>query len=146
MSKNRQLTINLIASVLSFLINLGISFFLTTYVTKNIGIEAYGFVSLGTNFINYVSLITIALNSMASRFITIEIHKDNWDSANKYFNSVLMGNIIVASTLLIPITFLILKLESLINIPSNLISDVKFLLAQFVKNFLYQLRIYQYYI
>ena len=136
MSKNRQLTINLIASVLSFLINLGISFFLTTYVTKNIGIEAYGFVSLGTNFINYVSLITIALNSMASRFITIEIHKDNWDSANKYFNSVLMGNIIVASTLLIPITFLILKLESLINIPSNLISDVKFLLAFLFVNYL----------
>lgn len=136
MNKNRQLTINLIASVLSFLINLGISFFLTPYVTNNIGIEAYGFVSLGTNLINYVSLVTIALNSMASRFITIEIHKNNWDSANKYFNSVLMGNIIVASTLLIPTTFLILNLESLINIPSNIMGDVKLLFVFLFVNYL----------
>ena len=89
MNRNKQLTINLVSSILAFIINMGISFFLTPYITKNIGVEAYGFVSLGTQFINYASLVTIALNSMAGRFITIEIHKKNWESANKYFNSVL---------------------------------------------------------
>lgn len=136
MNNRKQLLVNLLASVLAFTINLGISFFLTPYITRNIGVEAYGFVSLGANFINYISLISIALNSMASRFITIEIYKDNWTKANMYFNSVLIGNLVISLVLLIPSSIIIFFLEHLLHIPSNLIIDVKLLFIFLLINYL----------
>ncbi len=136
MNRNKQLTINLVSSILAFIINMGISFFLTPYITKNIGVEAYGFVSLGTQFINYASLVTIALNSMAGRFITIEIHKKNWESANKYFNSVLLSNVIVAGAMLIPSILVVVYLEKLVEIPADILIDVKVLFVFLFTNYL----------
>lgn len=136
MSRNKQLTINLVASILAFIINMGISFFLTPYITKNIGVEAYGFVSLGTQFINYASLITVALNSMAGRFITIEIHKENWENANKYFNSVLLSNVIVAGAMLIPSILVVAYLDKLVDIPRDILLDVKVLFGFLFTNYL----------
>lgn len=136
MNRNKQLTINLVSSILAFIINMGISFFLTPYITKNIGVEAYGFVSLGTQFINYASLVTIALNSMAGRFITIEIHRENWETANKYFNSVLLSNVIVAGLLLIPSILVVTFLDRIVNIPVELLTDVKLLFAFLFLNYL----------
>lgn len=135
MNKKRQLSINLLANLIAFVINLGISFFLTPYITNTIGVEAYGFVSLGTNLINYASLITISLNSMASRFITIEIHKEDWKNANKYFNSVLIANLFLSVLVVIPSLILILNLNNLLNIPTNLIVDVKLLFLFLLLNF-----------
>lgn len=136
MNRNKQLTINLISSLLAFAINIGISFFLTPYITKNIGVEAYGFVSLGTQFINYASLVTIALNSMAGRFITIEIHRNNWEEANKYFNSVLLSNVIVAGAMLIPSILIVALLDKIVNIPVEILVDVKVLFAFLFANYL----------
>jgi len=136
MNKQKQLSINLIAGSTAFIINLGISFFLSPYIIKNIGIEAYGFVSLGTNFISYASLITIALNSMAGRFITIEIHKNNWDAANKYFNSVLLSNAIVAGVMMIPSILCVLYIDKIVNVPPEILTDVKALFAFLFANYL----------
>ena len=62
MDKGKQLSINFITQMLSFVINLAISFFLTPYVLKFIGKDVYGFVSLANNLAGYVSVFTIALN------------------------------------------------------------------------------------
>lgn len=136
MNRNKQITINLVASILAFIINIGISFFLTPYITENIGVEAYGFVSLGTEFVNYASLVTIALNSMAGRFITIEIHKGNWEGANKYFNSVLLSNCIVAGVILFPSILVVAFLDRIIDIPVEIILDVKILFALLFTNYI----------
>ena len=81
----KQTGINLIAQVIAFGINLGISFFLTPFIVEKIGVEANGFVSLANNFVEYAQLITISINSMAGRFITIKLHQKNPEDANKYF-------------------------------------------------------------
>ena len=54
MNKGKQLSINFITQILSFIINLVISFCLTPYVIKCIGKEVYGYVSLANNFTSYV--------------------------------------------------------------------------------------------
>lgn len=136
MNRQKNLSINLITSFISFIINIGINFLLTPYITKSIGVEAYGFVSLGTNFINYASLVTIALNSMAGRFITIEIHKDNWKKANEYFNSVLLANVIVTGVMLIPSVLCVAYIDRIVNVPSELLTDVRVLFTFLFANFL----------
>ena len=88
--KNRQLVINMIANIVAFTINIGISLFLTPYLVNSVGSEAYGFIPLANDFVNYISIITAALNSMASRFVSIEINSNNIKKANEYLYQILL--------------------------------------------------------
>lgn len=127
--KNKKLLITFMASTMAFVLNTVINFFLTPYIVGKIGSEAYGFISLANNFTNYIQLLTIALNSMAGRFITIEIERGNIKGANQYFNSVLVSNLLVVAITFIPVTILILKLNNIVNITPGLVYDVKLLFA-----------------
>ena len=128
-SNNRQLGLNMIASVLSSVVSFGISFFLTPYILKELGVAAYGFVGLATQIIGYSSIVTIALNSMAGRYVTIEYHKGDIEKANNYYSSVYYGNVILGILLFFISGLFVLFLEKIINIPEELILDVKTLFA-----------------
>lgn len=128
MNKNKQLVINMAASFIAFVVSVGINFFLSPYIVKKLGVEAYGFIGLANNMINYISILTIALNSLAGRFITIAIYEKNENDANKYFTSVFYANAVLSGVLLILGISVILYLEYIIKIPNNLILDVKTLM------------------
>lgn len=98
---NRQLGINLVASIVTYVVQYAISLVLTPYIVKELGVAAYGFVGLSTQIISYSSLITIALNSMAGRFISIEYYKGNIEKSNKYFSSVFFGNLIIGAIIFV---------------------------------------------
>lgn len=115
------------AQVAVFAISLCITFFLTPFIVKNLGVEAYGFVGLSNNIIDYMQVITIALNSMAGRFITIEYHQGNLQKANRYFSSVFFANCILSAIVFTICLALMWYLEFVISIPINLIFDVKLL-------------------
>lgn len=124
---NKQLAINMITQVVVFIIQMGINFLLTPFIVKSLGVEAYGFVGLSNNIIGYLQLATVALNSMAGRFITIEYHRGNIDQANKYFSSVFYSNVVISAILCIISVVLLIFLEYVIEIPNHLIGDVKWL-------------------
>lgn len=128
-TSNRKIFYNLIASFMAYAISFGISFFLSPYIVKTVGVEAYGFVNLANNFIGYASLITVALNALAGRFITIKIHENDYEGANKYYTSVFIGNAFLSLILLIVATGVWIYLEKLIKIPDNILWDVKILFA-----------------
>lgn len=125
--KNKQLVINMIANIFAFVVNIGINFFFTPYLIRTIGKEAYSFFPLANNFIGYVNIITVALNSMASRFITIKIHENDSEGANRYFNSVLTSNSVLALILTLPSIFFVLFINKILNIPYEILRDVQFL-------------------
>lgn len=127
--QNKQLAINMLAQVVVFLVQMGINFLLTPFIVKSLGVEAYGFVGLSNNIIGYLQLATVALNSMAGRFITIEYHKGNLEQANKYFSSVFYSNVVISAVLAIISIILLVFLEYVIHIPVNLAADVKWLFA-----------------
>ncbi len=126
----------MLAQILSFVVNFGIGFFLTPYIVRHVGKEAYGFIGLALNFISYAQLVTIALNSMVSRNITISIHSNDLDSANKYFTSVFYGNIILSVILAAFFSLFIIFLDKIISIPVGLILDIKLLFSFISVNFL----------
>lgn len=125
----KQLVINLVANIVSFSSSLLISFFLTPYLISIIGKEAYGFYPMSNNFVGYMTIITLALNSMASRFITIEIAKKNYQKAKEYFSSVFYSNVLLAFILSIPMLVIIYKINTILNIPVYLVKQVKLLFA-----------------
>ena len=129
MSEKKQTAVNLIAKIISYGTTLLISFFLTPYLVEKLSKEAYSFYPIANNFVNYMGVITIALNSMASRFITIHLTQGNKKQANTYFVSILYSNVIMALLLLIPMIIIIVFLPYILNIPPELLASVKLLFA-----------------
>ena len=92
-SEKKKVFIVMAASGAAFAINYLINFFLTPFITKNLGTDAYGYVTLAKTIASYAVIITTALNSYAARFITIEYHKEDYEKANVYFNSVFFADL-----------------------------------------------------
>ena len=136
---NKRIAINMFFGIVVFAFNLFISFFITPYITSTLGSEAYGFVKLANDFTSYASLATIALNSMAIRFIMLEREKTNFKSAIEYYSSIELANIVLTVILIIPATICIIFLNSIINIPIELLTEVRLTFAITFLSFLLSL-------
>lgn len=134
MTSNQILLINMIASALTYIVTFSISFFLSPYIVNTVGVEAYGFVSLANNFVNYASLAAVALNALSGRFITIKIYEEDYDDANRYYSSVFIANCLISLIILIAETVILINLDSLINIPANILGDIKLLFGTLFMN------------
>ena len=126
-NRNWQLAVNMISQVGVLIITMGINLFLTPFIVRSLGIDAYGFVGLSTNIIGYMQVASVALNSMAGRFIAIAYHNGDMAKANKYFSSVLYSNLILGILILLLSIGLLVYLDHIIAIPNHLITDVKLL-------------------
>ena len=138
-SKNKQLAINMISQVGVFVISYGITFLLSPYIVRSLGIEAYGFVGLSNTIISYLQIATIALNSMAGRFITIEYHRGDFQKAKEYFSSVFYSNVFLSLIIAIISMGLVVYLEYVISVPNHLLLDVKWLFVLITANSLINL-------
>lgn len=123
----RRFVVNLVSNFFSALSGVGISFFLTPYIVEHLGKEAYGFFPLSNNFIMYAGIITTALNSMSSRYITISLEKKDMKEVNTYFNSVLFGNILISMGFILISTLFCFFITRILDIPENLVYDVRLL-------------------
>lgn len=122
-----RLFINIITNILAFGSSLCISFVLTPYLIYHLGKDVYSFFPLANNFVNYISIIIIALNSMAARFISIEIFKNNNLRAQEYISSIFISNILLSILLLFPVVLIVCYLDFLLNIPVSALWSVKML-------------------
>lgn len=126
-SSNYKTIMNLVSSMGVLVTSLLVSFLLSPYIIRTIGVEANGFISLATNFTTYAGLVVMALNAMAARFITISYVNKDYQKANIYYNSVFWGNLIIVAILLLPSLILVFRLNHFIDIPTDLTLDVKIL-------------------
>ena len=122
--RNRML-MGMAVNIFACLIQAGISFFVSPFLIGKLGEEAYGFVSLATNFTEYLALVTITINSMSSRFISVEYNKGNLGEANCYFASVFWFNLLFSAIMLVATIFLISRLDQILVIDGSLVHDVK---------------------
>ena len=127
--KNKQLFINMLASLITFAVGTGIGLLLTPYIVKQLGAEAYGFVGLSNMIISYAGLITIALNGMAGRFVALSYTRGEVELANRYYSSVFYANVLLAFVITLAFLGCTIWLEYIIQIPDKLIWDVKVLFA-----------------
>lgn len=135
LSRNKQTVINIIASVLNMLVTTLISFVLSPYIVGTLGVEANGFVSLANNFINYISLAATALNSMGSRFLMMAYYNDEHDKFCRYYSSLFFANLLLAVVFGVMGAACVWKLELLLDIPAELVTDVKLLFVLLFANF-----------
>lgn len=127
MSEKKQLAVNLGANFIYIVLNYAITFFLTSFVVNQISSEAYGFISLCSKVVDYATLVTVALNSVAGRFITIEMHRGDKKKANMYFSSTLAADVFICIGLLVVFLPIACRIEYIFDIPLNLVQDVRIL-------------------
>ncbi|MCR4942722.1 MAG: MATE family efflux transporter [Campylobacter sp.] len=116
--------INLISSVIVFIVSMGINFFLSPYILKSLGNEAFGFVGLSNAIVSYAAVITVAINSVSGRFVAYEWHKGDINTANEYYSSVLVVNIFFSLLTIALSALFLLNIEHILNVPNYLKNDV----------------------
>lgn len=133
---NQKTIYNLIVKIISMLVSFSVTLIITNTIVMKIGKEVYGYSQMSNDFVNYATVISVALNSMASRYITISFYNEDINAVNKYFNTVLFSNIILGITLFIPIILITLNLEKIIQLPNEYIFDIKLLFLFMFLNFI----------
>lgn len=136
---NQQSALNIAGSVIVVAINVVINFALSPYIVSHLGVEANGYITLANNFVSYIALVTIALNSMAGRFILIDYRKGNQQSANEYYSSVLLGDWILAGVFFLPMLLFVIFINCIINVPTEFLWDTRILFAVVFINYILQL-------
>jgi len=126
---NRQLGINMIANIVSYASNLFVSFFMTPFLIQVLGKETYSFYPIANTVITYISVLSVAMNTMASRFVTVSLARNNEEEANKYFSSVMASNVIITLFLTAPVLVLIVFLDNFMDVPINSLAAVRVLFA-----------------
>ena len=127
MDKYKRTSFNLILQLSSFLISVVANLIITPMIVNQIGKELYGYVDLANTFTNYITIFTAAFNTMLGRYVAISFHKNNLSSANKYYTSITILNIIFSFILIIPMVILVIFLDYVIVIPELYITDIKIL-------------------
>jgi O-antigen/teichoic acid export membrane protein len=126
---------NLATSIGNMLISFAIGFFLSPFIVKHLGAEANGFSQLAGNFVMYASLVTLAFNSMAGRFISVSYHQGRIEQANQYYSSVFIVNILMVLLSLPIACYVVYRLDHILVIENASVTDVKILFACVFFNF-----------
>lgn len=124
-TNKKQNFLNIISNLFALVIQFAINFFVVPKIVNNLGTEAVGYVNLSNDIVGYFSIVTVVFNSVAGRFISIEINNNNYSKASEYLNSVILANGIICSAIALFGAFFIPNIDSVLNISANYLNEVK---------------------
>lgn len=104
-----------------------LSLVLTPFITDRFGTEVYGYVSLGRQFTQYATILTVALSSFASRHIAVGYYQNDLKKANTYYNSAFYGELTLSTVILIFAVCVISFMEKILKVPFGMETDIKLL-------------------
>jgi len=114
-----QLPANLISNIALFLVHVGVGILLVPFFISTLGVAAYGLIPLTSAITGYIALVVQSLNTTVSRFLTIDLQKNDFSAANKTFNTAFFGLAGIIA-LLIPVVLIgAYFIPVIFNIPSG---------------------------
>ncbi|HMK47166.1 MAG TPA: hypothetical protein VK436_11125 [Methanocella sp.] len=132
-----QVPRNLIMNVIFFALNMSVGMALTPFFLTSLGKDAYHFIYLAISFTGYVAIVVLSLNTAVSRFLTVDLQKNDYKSASKTFNTAIIG-LSALIVLMIPILIVIgYNISYIFTIPSTVpAKDVSWLILGIFASFL----------
>ena len=124
-TSNKQISINMVANIVSYSANLIVAFILTPFLIEKVGKETYSFYPMANTIVNYMAILMNAMNSIASRFVTVSIVQEDKKEANKYFASAFASNIIMSGIIVIPMIIIDVFVDKFMNVPINSLAAVR---------------------
>jgi len=83
----KRFVINVIANATYIGAQAALTFWMTPYLIGYLGLAAYGVIPLTQNIVAYTSVLTTALNTAVTRFLTIQLEQRQISAANRTFNT-----------------------------------------------------------
>lgn len=121
----KQNFINLFSNLFALIVQFTVNFLVVPKIIKDIGTEAIGYTNLSNDIVSYFTIITVIFNSVAGRFITIELNKNDTQKASAYLNSVLFANGIISMLIAVFGTVFIPIIDRFIKISPEYLGEVK---------------------
>lgn len=123
----QRMPLNIISNITWFVLNAIVGLWYTPYLIANLGVAVYGLIPLASSITNYLTLITSGFNSAVSRFLQIELGKDDTEAANRIFNTSVAGALFIFG-LIIPVAILLSSFASrILNVPIGHEQDAQWL-------------------
>lgn len=132
-SKNK----NYLFSLINVFVSAIQSLWLLSYVQKIMGVEAYGYIAIITSFVNMANIITIALTTYTSRYVSVELHKKNKPRADMFFNTSFFGLLFISALLILIFLFLAINVRLWLNVSSQFVSQIQLLLFFVAGSFIF---------
>lgn len=139
MLKGNQLAINMVSNLFSFSVSLLISFLFLPYVINSLGKDVYSFYPLSNNIVSYLMLVSLTLNSMVRRHISVAISSGNIRMAIEYYSTCIVGNMLFGMMVSIASVIFVLNIEHVFDIPVNMVKDVSLLMTFMLLGFVIRL-------
>src|SRR4030067_2404901 len=132
----KQFSINIVANIAFFVLNVGFGIWLVPYLINHLGIAVYGLIPLATSITAYMSLFTISLNGAVSRYLTIDLQRHDVKTANETFNTAFFGTLGIV-LLIFPIAGLIsFFVPDILDVPVGHVSNARMLVFAMMAAFL----------
>ena len=130
---------NLIVSLLNVVFQFLQSLWITAYVQRMMGIEAYGYVSVIVSIVNMAGVVTVALTSVCSRYMICELETGDSAKAKKVFCTI--QSVLLVLSLLCMLVFVIMAINitGIINVSPQYEQQVKILMLIVTADFVLQL-------
>lgn len=130
---------NLIASIVSMAIQFLQSLWITSYIQRVMGVEAYGYISVIVNIVNMAGIITVALTSVCSRYMVIELETKNEENINRLFNTVYYSLLLISAICLCIFVIMSFNITVFMNVSNEYVKQVSILLIIVGIDFILQL-------
>lgn len=125
MNGKKQNFLNITSNVLALVVQFAINFFVVPKIINRFGTEAIGYVNTSFDIVSYFNVFTVIFNSVAGRFISIEINNSNTKKATEYLNSVLVANSVIAAIMIFAGAIFIPNVDSFLNVTPAYLNEVK---------------------
>lgn len=129
----------MITSVISMGIQFVQSLWVTAYIQREMGIESYGYIAVIVNFVNMAGIVTVALTSVCSRYIVIELEDNDTTRINHIFNTVYFSILFIAAGCLLLFLIMAVHITSFIHISDEFVGQVSALMIIVGADFIIQL-------
>lgn len=131
----RQVIKNIATNFISFIVNTGMIIVLTPYLVGELGIEAYGYIPLSMLFVTYVNVIIDSICASINRYVINAIGVRGDDDVAIIFNTFFFMVLSISGVISILAFVLFFWLGDIINIPDELLNDVKLLFIYVILSF-----------
>ena len=125
----KQTTKNLFSNIITLIVNVALGFFYTPYLVRTLGIAAYGIIPLALIINQYINVLTGSLTGSLTRFYSVALQQEKTEEASKYLSTIIT-TMLLFIVLLLPLAYtVIIKIDSIFNIPSEYIGNARALFA-----------------
>lgn len=128
-SGSRRFSVNVLSSVGFISLNLGLMVWYVPFLVSNLGLAAYGMLSLANSLVLYLAIVTDSLNGSVFRYLGIDLSQGDVASANRTFNSALALALLACCVLLVPVAVTCYLLPLMFQVPPDLVAATRLLLV-----------------